>query len=150
MRFDKGGDPESVFGQPMEGQGPIRVLLVDDHRAVLERVKRILSSEFTVVAVASGGLEMLSAFARHNPDVIVTDITIHEISGIEASRKLLESRPGTPIVILSIHREQEVVQNALEAGVMAYVHKLSAGEDLIPAIHCALAGRRFVSDSCKY
>ena len=128
---------------------PIRVLLVDDHVAVLERVKQFLSSEFTVVATASNGPEMLAAFAQHNPDVIVTDITMHGMNGIEASRRVLQSRPGTPIVIFSVHREPGVVQNALEAGVRAYVHKLS-GEDLVPAVHCAMEGRRFVSESCKY
>jgi DNA-binding NarL/FixJ family response regulator len=74
---------------------------------------------------------------------------MHGLSGIEASRKVLEDRPDTPIVILSMHREQEVVQTALDAGVMGYVHKLAAGDDLIPAIHSALEGKRFVSESCR-
>jgi len=71
------------------------------------------------------------------------------MSGIEASRMLLESRPELPIVILSTHRERDIVQRALAAGVTAYVHKLFAGEDLIPAIHSALAGKRFISASCE-
>jgi DNA-binding NarL/FixJ family response regulator len=128
---------------------PIRVVLADDHVAVLERVRKLLSSEFAVVATASDGSEMLAVCAGHNPDVVVTDITMHGLSGIEASRKLLKTRPGVPIVILSVHREQEVVRSAFDAGVMAYVHKLSAGDDLIPAIYAALEGKRFVSDSCK-
>jgi len=124
--------------------------LVDDHVAVLERVKTLLSSEFAVVATASEGAQMLTAVARDNPDVVVADITMPGLSGIAASRMLLKNRPSTPIVILSMHREPEVVQSAFDAGAMAYVHKLSAGDDLIPAIHSVLAGRRFVSDSCKY
>ncbi len=128
---------------------PIRVVLVDDHLSVLERVKKLLSAEFTVVATASDGIEMLRACAGHSPDVVVADVTMHGLSGIEASKRLLERRPGTPIVMLSMHREPEVVQSALDAGALAYVHKLTAGDDLIPAIHCALAGKRFVSDSCK-
>jgi DNA-binding NarL/FixJ family response regulator len=128
----------------------VRVLLVDDHVAVLERVRKLLSSEFAVVATASDGLEMLSACTAHNPDVIVADITMHGLSGIEASRSILQTRPNTPIVILSLHREQEVVQGAFETGIKGYVDKLSAGDDLIPAIHSVLEGKRFVSDSCKY
>jgi DNA-binding NarL/FixJ family response regulator len=128
---------------------PVRVLFVDDHVAVLERVRTLLSSEFTVVATASDGAAMLAAAQRDNPDVIVADITMPGLSGIDASRMLLKNRPRAPIVILSMHREPEVVQSAFEAGAMAYVHKLSAGEDLIPAIHSVLDGKRFVSDSCK-
>jgi len=124
--------------------------LVDDHVAVLEQVRKLLASEFAVVATASDGTGLLSAYAMHSPDVIVTDIAMHGLSGIEASRKVLAVQPGTPIVVLSMHREQDVVQSAFEAGVSGFVHKLSAGEDLIPAIHSVLAGKRFVSDSCKY
>ena len=129
---------------------PIRVLLVDDHRSVLERLEKLLSPEFTIVATASNGWEMLRACSGHNPDVVVADVAMHGLSGIEASKKLLENQPGMPIVMLSMHREPEVVQSALDAGAMGYVHKLTAGEDLIPAIHSALAGKRFVSESCNY
>jgi DNA-binding NarL/FixJ family response regulator len=128
---------------------PIRVLLVDDHEAVLERIRRLLSSEFQVVATASNGLEMVSAHAKHLPDVIVADVAMQGLSGIEASRRVLSYTPETPIVMLTMHREPEVVQKAFDAGVLGYVHKLTAGEDLIPAIHSALEGKRFVSDSCK-
>jgi DNA-binding NarL/FixJ family response regulator len=128
----------------------IRVLLVDDHAAVLERVRQLLSSEFVVVATASDGVGMLAAYENCNPDVVVTDIAMQNLSGIEASRTLLQSRPGTPIVVLSMHREREVILGALDAGVLAYVHKLSAGDDLIPAIHRALAGERFISESCRF
>lgn len=135
---------------PRKGSLPIRVLIVDDHPTVLERLKQLLSSEFVVVATACDGQEMLSADAAHNPDVIVSDITMGRMTGIEASRRLLVRRPGVPIVILSVSRELEMVQSALDAGALAYVHKLSAGDDLIPAIHAALQGRRFVSASCGY
>jgi DNA-binding NarL/FixJ family response regulator len=74
---------------------------------------------------------------------------MHGLSGIEASQRLLHNRPGTPIVILSIHRDEIVVQRAFDAGALAYVDKLSAGDDLIPAIRAALDGKRFISGSCK-
>src|SRR5215471_14196853 len=135
--------------EPKEEPVAIRVLLVDDHVAILEQIRKLLSGEFLVVATASDGAGMLSASAAHNPDVIVTDIAMPGLSGIDATRKLLSTRPGTPVVVLSMHREQEVVQSALDAGVRGYVHKLAAGDDLIPAIHRALEGQRFISDSCK-
>jgi DNA-binding NarL/FixJ family response regulator len=148
--MNRGTPEQKMRGVPWGTRLPIRVLVADDHEAVLERVRSLLSSEFSVVATASDGFELLSAFARYRPDVVVADIAMPGLSGIDASRKLLNSRPGIPIVILSMHREQEAVQRAFDAGVMAYVHKLSAGEDLIPAIHCALDGKHFVSDTCKY
>jgi DNA-binding NarL/FixJ family response regulator len=129
---------------------PIRVLLVDDHPAVLKRLKCLLSSEFVVVATACNGLEMLTADAAHHPDVIVSDITMGGMTGIEANRRVLERRPGVPIVILSACREAEVVQRAFEVGASAYARKLCAGDDLIPAIYAALQGRHFVSASCNY
>jgi DNA-binding NarL/FixJ family response regulator len=126
-----------------------RVLLADDHPGILERISGLLSCEFTVVATASNGVEMMDAWAMHRPDVVVTDVTMPGLTGIEASQKILEACPRTPIVVLSVYTEREVVQRALSAGAMAYVHKLSAGEDLIPAIRSVLNGRRFVSDTCK-
>src|SRR5215831_11484794 len=96
-----------------------RVLLVDDHAAVVERVSKLLSSEFAVVATAAGGLEMLDACERYDPDVIVSDVSMPGLSGIEASRKILKSRPNIRIIMLSIHREHEVVQSALDAGASA-------------------------------
>jgi DNA-binding NarL/FixJ family response regulator len=125
----------------------VRVLLVDDNAAFLQQIAKLLSTEFTVVATATDGLELLAACDRHHPDVIVTDIAMPGINGVEAARKLRANRTGTPIVMLTVDRAPEMVECALKAGATAYVDKLAAAEDLIPAIRLALCGKRFVSGS---
>jgi DNA-binding NarL/FixJ family response regulator len=123
------------------------VLLVDDNAAFLQQIAKLLSTEFAIVATASDGQELLCACDRYHPDVIVTDIAMPGINGIEAARQLRASRTVTPIVMLTVDRAPEMVESAMNAGATAYVDKLAAGEDLIPAIRLALHGKRFVSGS---
>lgn len=125
----------------------IRVLLVDDNAVFLHQIAKLLSTEFTIVATASDGMELLTACDRHNPDVIVTDIAMPGINGIEAVRTLRANRTQTPIVMLTVDRAPEMVECAMDAGATAYVDKLAAGEDLIPAIRLAFDGKRFISGS---
>ncbi|HKD05028.1 MAG TPA: response regulator transcription factor [Bryobacteraceae bacterium] len=125
----------------------VRVLLVDDNVAFLQQIANLLSTEFTVVATASDGQELLSACDRHNPDIIVTDIAMPGVNGIEAARTLRAKRAKTPIVMLTVDRAPEMAECAMKAGATAYVDKLAAGDDLIPAIRSALLGKRFISVS---
>jgi DNA-binding NarL/FixJ family response regulator len=125
----------------------IRVLLVDDNAAFLHQIARLLATVFTVVATASDGMELLTACDRHDPDVIVTDIAMPGINGIEATRRLRAKRTETPIVMLTVDRAPEMMECAMDAGATAYVDKLAAGEDLIPAIRLAFDGKRFISES---
>jgi len=127
---------------------PFRILLADDHAAVLQRMNHLLSSEFEVIGTASTGTEMIIAAQKLKPDVIVADVSMPGLNGIEASRQVLRKIPHLPIVLLTMHREFTIVQQALEAGVRGYVHKLTAGDELIPAIRSALEGQVFISPSC--
>lgn len=126
----------------------MRVLVVDDHPRVVESVSELLDGEFEIVGTASNGRAMIDAEALLRPDVIVTDLAMPGLNGLDASRAVLKERPGLPIVVLSMHRDLSLVRNALEAGVRAYVDKLRAGDELIPAIHSALQGSTFVSSNC--
>jgi DNA-binding NarL/FixJ family response regulator len=127
-----------VFHGTRELPMPVRVLVADDHTRVLERVRNLLSAEFIVVTAV---LDALIDASRHQrPDVVVADLAIWSRIG--------KTRLDIPLVILSVHREPDVVQIALDAGVRGYVHKLFAGEDLALAIRSVLAGKRFVSSSC--
>jgi len=126
----------------------VRVLLVDDHAEVLLRIKSLLSSDFDVVGTASDGAGMVTAAAKLNPDVIVADITMPGLNGLEASREVLKRRPELPIIMLTMHREPGLVREALDAGVRGYIHKLRAGEELVPAILGAVQGQTFVSPDC--
>ncbi len=122
-----------------------RVLLADDHQLILERVTALLQSAFDVVGAARNGREMISEATRLNSDVIVADISMPALSGIEAAHQLRESGSTAKLVFLTIHAEQEFVDACLEEGALGYVVKSHMKTDLIPAINAALSGQCFVS-----
>lgn len=122
-----------------------RVLLADDHEWMLQEMEDLLATDFDVVGKVRNGVAMVEAASRLQPDLIVTDLAMPGLTGIEASREALRTRPGVPIVLLTMQEEKQFVEDALNAGIRGYVHKLAAGEDLIRAIHCALKGETFVS-----
>ncbi|HEY7304798.1 MAG TPA: response regulator transcription factor [Bryobacteraceae bacterium] len=126
-----------------------RVLIADDHPRVLSEMETLLSSEFDVVGKAADGLSMVTEAARLRPDVIVSDISMPGLSGIDASREILREHPETVIVLLTAYNDPQLVKTALHIGIRGYVHKLKAGDELVPAIHGALDGRAFVSSTCK-
>jgi DNA-binding NarL/FixJ family response regulator len=112
---------------------------------MLQTMEDLLASDFEVVGKVTNGIAMVEEASRLRPDVIVTDLAMPGLTGIEASREALRTTPGVPIVVLTMHIERRFVEDALSAGVRGYVHKLTAGEDLIPAMRCALKGETFVS-----
>ena len=122
-----------------------RILLADDHHLVLERVTVLLQSTFEVVGVAHDGLEMVEEAIRLSPDLIVADISMPELDGIEAAHRLREMGTNAPIVFLTIHASPEFVEACLAEGALGFVLKTQMKADLIPAINAALAGRSFVS-----
>jgi DNA-binding NarL/FixJ family response regulator len=122
-----------------------RVLLADDHSVMLDRVGALLSSSFEVVGAVTNGLEMISAGIRLNPDVIVTDITMPGLTGIEAAQQLREAGSRARFVFLTIHIEREFVDACVSQGALGYVVKSHMKTDLIPAIKAALIGRTFIS-----
>ncbi len=125
--------------------GRPRILLADDHNSVVQRVTALLQSAFEVVGAATTGRQMISEAVRLNPDVIVADISMPELSGIEAAHQLRERRCAAKLVFLTIHSEDEFVQACLTEGALGYVVKSRIKTDLIPAIHAALAGQSFIS-----
>jgi DNA-binding NarL/FixJ family response regulator len=122
-----------------------RVLLADDHSVMLDRVGGLLSSSFEVVGAVANGQEMISAGIRLNPDVIVADITMPGLTGIEAAQQLREAGSGARFVFLTIHIEHEFVDACVSQGALGYVVKSHMKTDLIPAIKAALMGRTFIS-----
>ena len=122
-----------------------RVLLADDHLAVLECVRDLLRSAFEVVGTVCNGQEMISEALRLNPDVIVADVGMPGLSGIEAALQLREQGSTAKVVFLTIHSEPEFVKACLDAGALGYVVKVRLQLDLIPAIDAALLGRHFIS-----
>ncbi|HET7006426.1 MAG TPA: response regulator transcription factor [Candidatus Binatia bacterium] len=122
-----------------------RVLLADDHRAVVKDLCAVLEREFDVVATVEDGAALVATFDALAPDVVVTDIGMPGLDGIAAAGEILRKNPAARIVFVTVHDEVEMVKKGLAMGVLGYVLKLTAGEDLVPAIHAALRGERHVS-----
>lgn len=123
----------------------IRILLADDHRRLLELVQGLLEPTFDVVRCVEDGESLVEAAGKLQPDVIVTDISMPKLNGIEAADRLRESGSLSKIVFLTVHTDPDFVQAALKTGALAYVSKLRINSDLVVAIGEAVAGRMFVS-----
>ena len=121
----------------------LKVLLVDDHALVRRGFRRMLEDEptFQVVGEASNGLEAVQLADQLHPDVIVMDCALPQINGIEASRRILAKRPETAILMLSMHSEDTLIRQALEAGAKGYVLKNAMDLDLVSAIKKVAEGK---------
>jgi DNA-binding NarL/FixJ family response regulator len=122
-----------------------RVVIADDHRIVAEGLKSLLTADFDVVAVVEDGRGALETARSLNPDVLVADIGMPHLNGIEVAVRLKQELPGIKVVILTMHREEAYARRALEAGASAYVLKVAAPAELVLAINAALAGKTFVT-----
>jgi len=119
--------------------------LADDHPAVLKDLCAVLQPEFDVIATVENGVALLAEVDALSPDVIVTDIAMPGLDGIAAASEILRKNPAARIVFVTVHDEAELVKKTLAMGVLGYVLKLRAGEDLVPAIHAALRGEQHIS-----
>jgi DNA-binding NarL/FixJ family response regulator len=122
-----------------------RVLLADDHSQLLEAASALLRPHFEVVGTASDGASLVTEALRLKPDVIVADITMPVLSGIDAVHQLHESGSCAKLVFLTIHSEEEFVKACLAAGALGYVLKSRMKVHLVPAIQAALAGATYIS-----
>ncbi len=125
--------------------GRIRVLLADDHEAMLERIARLLKTECDVVGTATDGQEALEAAQDLKPDVLVLDISMPVMNGIETAYRLKVAGTDVRIVFLTVHDDPDFAREALEAGGLGYVIKTRIASDLMMAINEVYAGRSFVS-----
>jgi DNA-binding NarL/FixJ family response regulator len=125
----------------------IRVLLADDHEAVLARVRSILGRNFEIVGAVSNGLHAVEEAERLDPDVLVIDISMPILDGLQAAARLRDANCRTKIVFLTVHEDQDFVAAALAAGASAYVTKEDVTTDLVPAIQEVLQGGTYISKS---
>jgi DNA-binding NarL/FixJ family response regulator len=125
----------------------VRILLADDHRIMREGLKALLEkhSSMEVIAEAENGIQTLEIARREKPDVIIMDIAMPDINGIEATRQLKSEMTDIKIVALSMHSDRRFVTEILKAGASAYVLKQSAFEDLEKAIKTVMVNRTFLS-----
>jgi DNA-binding NarL/FixJ family response regulator len=122
-----------------------RVLLVDDNETILESVSTTLSHDCEIVGAVRDGVSALEAVHRLHPDVLVLDISMPGMSGLEVAGHLRREKSTVPIVFLTIHDDDELVQAAHAAGGIGYVSKTMMPSALIIAVNEACAGRRYVS-----
>jgi RNA polymerase sigma factor (sigma-70 family) len=121
------------------------VLLADDHAIVVEGLRRVLEPDFEVLGVVADGLALVKAAENLRPDIIVVDVSMPLLNGIEAARQIRATNQQTKIVFLSMHPDVVYVSEALQAGGSAYVLKSSAGIEIVIAIREALQGGTFVT-----
>jgi DNA-binding NarL/FixJ family response regulator len=126
-----------------------RVLLADDNLQVLERVKFLLESSFDIIGVARNGNEMISIARSLSPDIIVADITMPGLTGLDAAHQIIAAGYAGKIVFLTVNTEEEFIEECFREGAYGYVVKSHMKTDLVPAIHAALLGEHFISPALR-
>jgi two-component system response regulator NreC len=124
----------------------LRILLADDHQIVRQGLKLLLEREgFQVVAEALNGNEAVRLSSDLEPDVVILDLTMPLLNGLEAAHQILRDRPHSVVILLTMHAEEHQVAAALRSGVRGYLLKTQAAEDLVHAIRAAVAGQTYLS-----
>jgi DNA-binding NarL/FixJ family response regulator len=120
----------------------IRVVVCDDHAIFREGIKQVLAANgrLQVVGEAANGMDALNLVKKVKPELIIMDITMPELSGIEVTREVMKELPETRVIILSVHSRKMFIMEALKAGARGYVLKDSAGEKLLEAVAAVLGG----------
>src|SRR6185369_4541122 len=127
------------------GKRRLRLLLADDHPLMLEGLRKLLEPEFEVTGTVADGHQLVEAAEIQRPDLVVTDISMPGIDGIEATRRLGTLVPAVRVLILSIHAEPSWVRAAFDAGARGYLTKISAPEEIENAVRAVLEGNFYVS-----
>jgi DNA-binding NarL/FixJ family response regulator len=122
-----------------------KVLLADDHTILAEGLRALLEPEFEIVGTVDNGRAAVKAMKNLNPDIVILDISMPLLNGIEAAREIRKLAPRVRIVFLTMHTDRTYVQEAFEAGALAYVIKHCASRDLQLALRKALVGRTYVT-----
>ena len=125
----------------------IRILLADDHALVLAGIRALIMElgDTQIVAEASNGREAVALVKQHNPDLVIMDISMKELNGIEATAQIIAESPSTKILILSMHTTEDFVHRAIRAGASGYLVKDSAPVDLKMAIAALMRGEIYLS-----
>ena len=131
----------------MSGARPTSVLLVDDHAVVRQGYRRLLEreSDIRIAGEAASGAEAYQEFCRLAPDVVVIDISLPDVSGMEAMRRMIAREPHARVLVFSMHEEAIFPARALESGARGYITKASAPEVLVDAVRAVAAGETYLS-----
>jgi DNA-binding NarL/FixJ family response regulator len=122
-----------------------RAILADDHQILVEAFRKLLEPHCEVVATVSDGRALLEAAATFKPDVIVLDIGMPLLNGLEAGRQLKSKMPGVQLIFLTMHEDPDLAIEAMRSGASGYLLKTSASSELLHAIHEGLRGRTYIT-----
>jgi DNA-binding NarL/FixJ family response regulator len=131
------------------GKPKLRIVLADDHHDVREQTRELLASEFDVISTVTSGLQLVEAAAALHPDLVVSDIAMPDLDGIEAGRRSVAGGFARGVVLLTMHNDPQLLQRSREAGIAGFVLKVDAGEELITAVEQVAAGRTYVSRTVR-
>jgi DNA-binding NarL/FixJ family response regulator len=123
----------------------ISVVLADDHAVVAEGLGALLKEKFSLLRTVHDGRALVAAAAELNPDVVVTDISMPLLNGLDAVRQIKAARPSAKIIILTMHIEPDLAVQAFRAGASGYLLKTSAGEELVEAVRQVAQGRAYLT-----
>lgn len=140
--------PFSIFHLPyLLTMTKIKIILADDHRIFRDGIKSLLSDNdfINIIGEASSGNELLEMLKTHQPDVVILDITMHGLSGIEASKQISSLYPEIKIMMLSMHTNEEFVINSIKAGAKGYLPKDTSKEELLDAVKVLYDGGEYYS-----
>jgi len=127
----------------------IRLLVADDHEVIRRGVRSLLGTQpgWEVSGEAATGREAVEKAKQLKPDLVVLDITMPELDGLEATRQILEAVPKTKVLILTMHESEQVMSEVLKAGALGYVLKSDAADNLVPAVKALIHGKPFFTSS---
>jgi len=129
--------------------GRATVVLADDHTVVMEGLRKLLEPHFEIVGTAANGRELISSAGRIKPDVVLLDISMPGLNGIEAALQLRKDLPGVKIVFLTMHSDPVYLKGALRVGARGYVLKGCAAAELVEAIHRVLKGEIYITPEAR-
>ena len=126
---------------------PLRILIVDDHAVVRRGIRALLESrkDWEVCGEATTGRDAIEQCRRLRPDIVVMDLSLPDLNGLDATRQILESATNTEVLVLTMHHSEELARDVLLAGARGYVLKSDADENLIAAVNCLRQRKSFLS-----
>ena len=122
-----------------------RILLADDHTVLIDALVNFLANQFEIVGIARDGRSLIAMAKQDRPDVIVTDISMPDLNGIDAARILRKEVSFAKLLFLSMHSDLPLVEEAFRAGALGYVLKVCSADELVKAIHCVAKGSTYIT-----